>query len=102
MDGAGIEELTQRACDAARQGRWDLVEQLYGERGSELAAVPLSSEERLRILALDREVQGQATVARAALASSLLETARQRQRLEEIRRRVGASVRDSSTILLQA
>lgn len=102
MGCSRIEEVTRQACRAADEGRWDLVEQLYRERESELASEPLSGEERLRIVTLDRRVAEQALVARNALGALLQETAAQRQKIEELRRRIGPSFLDTGTILLQA
>jgi len=97
-----IEDMTRRACHAAEQGRWDIVDQLYRERERELPSASLSGEERRQIVLLDRCVEERARVARGALASLLQETAVQRQKIEELRRRIGVPARDTGTILLQA
>ena len=97
-----IEEITRRACAAAEEGCWDLVGQAYRERESELAAGCLTNEEKLRILEMDRWVEERVRVAQSALASLLQGAAVQRQRIEDVRRRVGGMSRSVNTILVQA
>ncbi|MDH5641898.1 MAG: hypothetical protein OEY28_11445 [Nitrospira sp.] len=102
MECSRLEEITQQACDAAAQGRWDLVERLYEERESELTSVALSDAKRQQIVALDRRVEEHARVARGALGLLLQETATQRQKVEEWRRRISVSLRDAGTVQLRA
>jgi hypothetical protein len=97
-----IQELTHRAFTAALAGRWDLVDQCYRERESQFGGAPLSMEEQQRLLALDRQVQEQATVVHKVLASILQDAVMHRQRLMALRRRLGATIVESGTILLQA
>lgn len=97
-----IEEVTQRACAAAEQGRWDLVDQFYAEREAQLASTALSDRERRHILTLDHRVEEHAQVARKALETLLRETVVQRKRMQDIRRRVGITSHDGGKIFLQA
>lgn len=97
-----IEELTERALTAAREGRWDIVDQCYREREFQFGADPLSMEERRRLLALDRQIQEQASVAHKVLASVLQDAVLYRQRLKKLRRKLGASAADTGTIHVQA
>ena len=94
--------LTLAAKDAADQGRWDLVEAYYAQRGEQLEWVVLSTSELGRLVRLDGEIVQRIRFAQSALSSAIQETARTCRRLEGLRQGIGARSLDSGTILLKA
>ncbi|MDC8447843.1 MAG: hypothetical protein LV473_05765 [Nitrospira sp.] len=94
--------LTLAAKDAADQGRWDLVEAYYAQRGEQLEWVVLSTSELGRLVRLDGEIVQRIRFAQSALSSAIQETTRTYRRLEGLRRGIGALPLDSGTILLKA
>ncbi|MEQ1792869.1 MAG: hypothetical protein ABL970_01655 [Nitrospira sp.] len=93
-----LESVTEAAGLAAANGEWDRVAQYYLQRESLLAHARLSPEALARVMAVDRCVAEQATVAQAGLASLLEEAARTRQRIQGLRQWNGATSLDSGTI----
>ena len=94
--------LTLAAKDAADQGRWDLVEAYYAQRGEQLEWVVLSTSELGRLVRLDGEIVQRIRFAQSALSSAIQETVRTYRRLEGLRQGIGALSLDSGTILLKA
>jgi hypothetical protein len=94
--------LTLEAKDAADQGRWDLVEGYYAQRGEQLEWVVLSTSELDCLVRLDGEIVQRIRFAQSALSSAIQETARTCRRLEGLRQGIGALSLDSRTILLKA
>jgi len=93
-----IETLTQAASLAAAQGEWDRVVHCYTSREALLAGMSLSPEALTRVQTLDRQIEIQARVAQAGLASLMGDAARIRQRLKGLRQGQGALSSDSGTI----
>lgn len=94
--------LTLAAKDAADQGRWDLVEACYAQRGEQLEWAVLSTSELSRLVRLDEEIVQRIRLAQSALSSAIQETARTCRRLEGLRQGIGALSLDSGTIFLKA
>lgn len=93
-----IESLTQAAGQAAAQGEWDRVVQCYTTREALLAGGAISPEALARVRTIDRQIEMQARVAQAGLASLMGDAARIRQRLKGLRQGQGALSSDSGTI----
>lgn len=94
--------LTLAAKDAADQGRWDLVEACYAQRGEQLGWGVLSTSELSRLVRLDEEIVQRIRLAQSALSSAIQETARTCRRLEGLRQGIGALPLGSGTIFLKA
>ncbi len=99
---AELFRLTLAAKEAADQGRWDLVEAYYAQRGEQLEWVALSTSELGRIVRLDGAIVQRIRFAQSALSSAIQETAKTCRRLEGLRRGIGALSLDSGTIFLKA
>ena len=97
-DSRTIEALTEAAGIAAAKGEWDRVDQLYGQREPLFSKTALSPDVLARVAQVDRTVADQIKLAQAGLASLLDEAARTRQRIQGLRRWIGATSLDSGTI----
>lgn len=83
--GERAEALTHRALDAARSGRWDEALRCYCERGAVLGEAELSMALAGHLSAIDREIDGHARTALAAVSAALEDTAAARHRLRRVR-----------------
>lgn len=99
---ADLERITSVARQAAEEGRWDVVDECYRERGQYLDDAVLRPEEADRLLAMDHVIQARALLRQAALAALMHEPARIRQRLKGLRQGTGAPSSDSGMIRLKA
>lgn len=97
-----LEGWTFAAARAAEQGQWDVVEECYQEREAAMSRVVLSQDQIERLLAVDRRVQAQALVAKAALGEQLRQSFAARMRLKGLRSGIGESGRDSGTLRMKA
>jgi hypothetical protein len=99
---AELERLTVSARDAAKQGRWDLVDECYRTRDAAMRGAMLLPQDAERMLAIDREVQGRALAAKTALAELLRESLGVRLRLRGLRHGAGGPATGSGTIVREA
>jgi hypothetical protein len=102
MESGEVEGWTLAAARAAEQGQWDRVEECYHERESVLSRVVLSHDQIERLLAVDRRVQAQALVAKAALAEQLRQSFASRMRLKGLRSGIGETKDDSGVLRMKA
>ena len=99
---AELERVTAAAARAAEQGQWDRVEECYQEREAAMSRVALSREQIERLLAIDRQIQAQALVAKTVLAEQLRQSFDTRLRLKKLRAGIGASWGDAGTLRMKA
>jgi hypothetical protein len=97
-----LEGWTLAAARAAEQGQWDRVEECYQEREAAMSRVVLSQDQIERLLAVDRRIQAQALVAKAALAEQLRQSFSTRMRLKGLRSGAGESEGDSGAFRMKA
>jgi hypothetical protein len=97
-----LEGWTLAAARAAEQGQWDRVEECYQAREAAMGRVVLSPDQIDRLLAVDRRIEAQACVAKAAVAEQLRQTFATRVRLRGLRVGIGESGGDSGTLRIQA
>ena len=97
-----LEGVTLAAAQAAEQGQWDRVEECYQEREGKLRGVVLSQDQIERLLAIDRRIQAQAFVARAAVAEQLRRSFATRLTLKELRSGIGEPESGSGTVRIKA
>ncbi len=97
-----VERLTSVAASAAEQGQWELVDECYRAREAALSGVALSSLDIERLLNIDRRVQTQAIVARAAVAAQLREAFATRLSLKGLRSGIGESGGCPGTLRMKA
>lgn len=83
---------------AATRGEWNRVDEYYQRREDLLSQEALSPEHLAYVLAMDRTIAEQITVAQAGVAALLDDSAKIRQRLQGLRRWNGALSSDSGTI----
>ena len=86
-----LRTLTTQAGQAAELGRWDQVEECYRLRGEHLRDHPIPPALALDLTVFDREVEARIANARLAVQSQLIETAKIRQNLQEVRSWQGLS-----------
>lgn len=98
MERNEVEGWTLAAARAAEQGQWDRVEECYQEREAAMSGVMLSHDQIERLLAVDRRIQTQVSVARAAVAEQLRQSFATRLRLKGLRSGIG-ELEDSSGML---
>lgn len=80
-----LRNLTEQAGRAAVLGRWDQVEECYRLRGMHLRDHRILPALATALAAFDLEVAARIVIARAAVESLLIETAKVRQNLQELR-----------------
>ena len=80
-----LRDLTAQAGQAAEIGRWDQVEECYRLRGVHLRDHPMPPALATDLTVFDREVEARIANARSAVQSQLIETAKIRQNLQELR-----------------
>lgn len=97
-----LEGLTLAAVRAAERGQWDRVEECYQERETAMSRVVLSHDQIERLLAVDRRIQAQALVAKAALAEQLRQSFTTRIMLKGLRAGIGEPGGDSGTLRMKA
>jgi len=86
-----LRTLTAQAGQAAELGRWDQVEECYRLRGEHLRDHPIPPALATDLTVFDREVAARIVNARSAVQSQLVETAKIRQNLQEVRSWQGLS-----------
>lgn len=89
MERNEVEGWTLTAAWAAERGEWDRVEECYQEREAAMSRAVLSHDQIERILAVDRRIQAQVSVARAAVAEQLRQSFATRLRLKGLRAGIG-------------
>ncbi len=94
--------LTERAREAAREGRWDTVADCYKERERLLAHGAVPAEEAAHLRHIDRQVEERARLAQAALASLMRDAAKIRQRLQGLRQGQAAPSTGAPVFRLEA
>ena len=80
-----LRALTAQAGQAAELGRWDHVEECYRLRGEHLREHPIPPALATDLTVFDREVEARIAIARSAVQSQLIETAKVRQNLHGVR-----------------
>ncbi len=83
--------LTAQADQAAELGRWDQVEECFRLRGEQLLNHPISSSLATDLAVIDRMIESRIVMARSAVQSQLIETAKIRQNLQGLRPWQGVS-----------
>jgi hypothetical protein len=86
-----LRALTAQASQAAELGQWDQVEECYRLRGEHLLDHPMFPALATDLTVFDREVAARIANARLAVQSQLVETAKIRQNLQEVRSWQGLS-----------
>jgi hypothetical protein len=97
-----VEEWTLAAGGAAERGQWDRVEECYHEREAAMSRAVLSHDQIERMLAVDRRVQAQVLVAKAALAEQLRQSFATRMRLKGLRSGIGVPEGDPGALRTKA
>ena len=97
-----LEGWTLAAVQAAERGQWDRVEECYQEREAAMSRAVLSHDQIEGLLAVDRRIQAQALVAKAALAEQLRQSFATRMRLKGLRVGIGSSEGDSGVLRAKA
>ena len=97
-----IVRLTEAALEAAEQGRWDAVIQCYRDRGALLEAIPAPVRGADDLLKLDETIRERANTVQAVLTSVLGEAMATRQRLQELRHRLGTLSSAPGTVSVEA
>lgn len=97
-----LEGVTLAAARAAEQGQWDRVEECYQEREAALRRVVLSQDQIERLLTIDRRIQAQAFIARAAVAEQLRRSFATRLTLKGLRAGIGEPESGSGTVRIKA
>lgn len=85
IDRNELEGWTLAAARAAEQGQWDRVEECYQAREAAMGRVMPSPDQIERLLAVDRRIEAQVCVARAAVAEQLRQSFAARVRLKGLR-----------------
>jgi hypothetical protein len=80
-----LRTLTALAGQAAEFGRWDQVEECYRLRGEHLHDHPMPPELATDLTVFDREVAARISNVCLAVQSQLIEAAKIRQNLQEVR-----------------
>jgi hypothetical protein len=80
-----VRALTVQAGQAAELGRWDQVEDCYRLRGEQLQNHQISPSLATDLAVIDRMVEARIVMARSAVQSQLIETAKIRQNLQGLR-----------------
>ena len=89
MESNEVEGWTLAAAGAAERGEWDRVEECYQEREAAMSRAVLSQNQIERMLAVDRRIQAQVFIARAAVAEQLRQSFATRLRLKGLRSGIG-------------
>lgn len=89
MESNEVEGWTLAAAGAAERGEWDRVEECYQEREAAMSRAVLSQNQIERMLAVDRRIQAQVCIARAAVAEQLRQSFATRLRLKGLRSGIG-------------
>ena len=89
-----LRTLTEQAGQAAELGRWDQAEECYRLRGEYLYDYPMPPALATDLTAFDQEVAARIVNVRLAVQSQLIEAARIRQNLQEVRSWQGLSERE--------
>ncbi|MBH0198473.1 MAG: hypothetical protein HP497_03520 [Nitrospira sp.] len=89
MESNEVEGWTLAAAGAAERGEWDRVEECYQEREAAMSRAVLSQNQIERMLAVDRRIQAQVFIARAAVAEQLRQSFATRLRLKTLRSGIG-------------
>jgi hypothetical protein len=97
-----LRNLTEQAGRAAVLGRWDQVEECYCLRGMQLQDHPMLPALAADLTAFDMVVAAKIVIARAAVESLLIETAKVRQNLQGLRSWQGLSATEPSHVNHQA
>ena len=97
-----LRNLTEQADRAAVLGRWDQVEECYRLRGMHLQDHKMLPALATDLTALDALVAARIVIARAAVESLLIETAKVRQNLQGLRSWQGLSATEPSHVNHQA
>jgi hypothetical protein len=87
-----LRTMTVLAGRAAELGRWDQVEECYRLRGEQLRDYSVAPPLAKYLALLDREVESRIVNARLAMRSQLIETAKIRQKVLELRSWQGSEV----------
>jgi hypothetical protein len=80
-----LRDLTVQAGQAAELGRWDQVEECYRRRGEQLQNHQICLSLATDLAAIDRMVEARIVMARSAVQSQLVETAKIRHNLQGLR-----------------
>jgi hypothetical protein len=96
-----VKRLTAAALAAAEQGRWDLVDRCYRERGQALQRVVLHPVDAERLLAIDRDIRERVLVAQAAVLSLLSASSAVRGNLQGLRHSIGVMPSSSGKLRLE-
>ncbi len=102
MEGNEVEGWTLAAAGAAERGQWDRVEECYQEREAAMNQAVLSHDQIEWMLAVDRRIQAQVFVARAAIAEQLRQSFATRLRLKGLRSGIGELGGSSGTLRMKA
>lgn len=102
MERNEVEGWTLAAAEAAERGQWDRVEECYQEREAAMSRAVLSQDQIERILSVDRRIQAQVSVARAAVAEQLRQSFATRLRLKGLRSGIGELGGSSGMLRMKA
>ena len=97
-----IIRLTKAASEAAQQGRWDEVIQLYSERGTLLASTPSLRLPTDELLQLDDELRDRIHTVQAVLEVLLAEAQMTKRQVQEWRQRLGVPLSRPEAVSIEA
>jgi len=97
-----ITAWTLAAAQAAEHGQWDQVEECYQAREAAMRRVVLSQDQIERLLSIDRQIQAQVFVARAAVAEELRRSFATRVTLKGLRSGIGEPGGGSGSLRMKA
>ena len=86
-----LEQLTQEALEAAKEGKWDQVAKLYDRRAFDGQLVKASPETREKLIQWDQWIITRTKEAQAAVRQSLQGVQNQRRKLDLLKRQWGGT-----------
>ncbi|MDX2252745.1 MAG: hypothetical protein NW202_10690 [Nitrospira sp.] len=102
MESNDVERWALAAAGAAERGEWDRVEECFQEREAAMSRAVLSHDQIERLLAVDRRIQAQVFVARAAVAEQLRQSFATRLKLKGLRSGIGEFGGSSAILRMKA
>ncbi|MGD9849850.1 MAG: hypothetical protein AB7T38_01150 [Nitrospirales bacterium] len=84
-----LEQLTQKACESAKNGRWDEVIAYYGQRSQGRVLDEVSPSTAKMLLDSDQWIVGRVKEAYGALQQQILAIQDQKRKLAVVKRQYG-------------
>jgi hypothetical protein len=96
-----IETLTRKAVNAAEEGRWNVVIDVYRNRGEQADLEQISPAMAQRIMALDEWILQKIKMVQAATAQQIMELQEKRRKLSVLKRQWGNEDLEADSRLLK-